>query len=160
MCSIWFAEQQSRATELPHRRAHFAIPCPRRPQARNRLIALKSAQAAAAIFKTESLSGRSVEQSEEASAHGGRRAFELLTAMSSLRRINRTSLEEILEEVQSGHGDENGENGGDTAANAASTGGNHASSNHVSGKQQGNNGGSSEVPNGRGGGAAAAAGIV
>lgn len=70
-------------------------------QARNRLIALKAAKAAAAIQRAESMSGRSSLEAREASEHGGRRAFEYLAALQSLRHIDATSVEEIVQDFRS-----------------------------------------------------------
>lgn len=65
------------------------------------MIALKAAYAAAAIHRAESVSGRSVDEALEASEHGGRRAFEYLAALQSLRHIDATSVEELLQDAAS-----------------------------------------------------------
>lgn len=65
------------------------------------MIALKAAHAAAAIHRAESVTRHSAGEAAEASEHGGRRAFEYLAAMNSLRRIDATSVEELLQDAAS-----------------------------------------------------------
>ncbi|KAL4430842.1 hypothetical protein ABPG75_006098 [Micractinium tetrahymenae] len=67
--------------------------------ARNRLIALKTATATAAIEQEGSASGWDAMHASEASAHGGRMARDYLVGLQSLRRIDETTVEELLEEV-------------------------------------------------------------
>ena len=81
-----------------------ATHCP--GQARNRLIAVKAAQAAVAIHRQEQHLGGSEEEVEERSVRGERRALQFLTAMQSLRRIDAASIDEIVLDVlnHSAHG--------------------------------------------------------
>lgn len=89
------------------------------PQARNRLIALKTAKASAAIQQAAEAAGASPEGAEEASEHGGERAFKYLAAMQSLRRIDATSVQELCQEAlehrRRSRDGANGANGGASA---------------------------------------------
>lgn len=66
-------------------------------QARNRLIAVKTAKATAAIEQEGSASGWDAMQASEASAHGGSAARQYLLGLHSLRRIDKTTVEELLD---------------------------------------------------------------
>ena len=81
------------------------------------MIALKAAHAAAAIMRAESAGGHGADEAGEASEHGGRRAYEYLAAMQSLRRIDATSVEELLQDaaahgISSREGSRHGNAGG------------------------------------------------
>lgn len=104
----WMAEDSWQAdgsgagqAALPHcETCHHILLTGPTLQARNRLIALKAAKAAAAIQEFEDAAGASDVEVGEASEHGGRRAFQYLAQLQSLRHIETASVEGILEELE------------------------------------------------------------
>jgi hypothetical protein len=75
-------------------------------QARNRAIALKAAQCKAALQRQQEARGKSEDEAVAAVSGGsGRVAFDILSGLQSMRRIQLISLEELLGDVsvRSGH---------------------------------------------------------
>ncbi|PRW58379.1 hypothetical protein C2E21_2934 [Chlorella sorokiniana] len=105
--------------------------------ARNRLIAVKAAQAGAAIRKKEGELSGSDEEAEDRSVRGERRALQFLTAMQSLQRIDATSVEELVEDVLSHTSlDAMGASSADAAAALADSGGGRGGANGSAGEAQ------------------------